>query len=78
MAGEPVGFAGVDVLDRQDGKEGVQPDDGSLHAIGLRGAVADQDEALARINNHLKADTCIMIKGSHSTNLDRLVHKILR
>lgn len=41
-------------------------------------SVESQDDALQRILPHLGSDSCVMVKGSHSTNLDKLVQKILR
>lgn len=41
-------------------------------------AVATQDEALARVLPRLGCDSCVMVKGSHSTNLDKLVQNILQ
>ncbi len=40
-------------------------------------AVANQEDALATLQERLGTNTCVMVKGSHSTNLDRLVEKIL-
>jgi len=40
-------------------------------------AVANQEDALAALQERLGINTCVMVKGSHSTNLDRLVQKIL-
>jgi len=56
----------------------------SAIASGANGAsyeiasVATQDEALSRILPRLGRDSCVMVKGSHSTNLDKLVQNILR
>jgi UDP-N-acetylmuramoyl-tripeptide--D-alanyl-D-alanine ligase len=41
-------------------------------------AVATQDEALGRVLPRLGRDSCVMVKGSHSTNLDKLVKNILQ
>ncbi|MBP9091775.1 UDP-N-acetylmuramoyl-tripeptide--D-alanyl-D-alanine ligase [bacterium] len=55
----------------------------SAIASGATGAnyeiasVESQDDALQRLLPHLGSDSCIMVKGSHSTNLDKLVQKIL-
>lgn len=55
----------------------------SAIASGAKGAtyeiaaVATQDEALGRVLPRLGRDSCVMVKGSHSTNLDKLVQNIL-
>ncbi|MDP3508943.1 MAG: UDP-N-acetylmuramoyl-tripeptide--D-alanyl-D-alanine ligase [Candidatus Melainabacteria bacterium] len=55
----------------------------SAIALGASGAsyevasVENQDEALLRLLPHLGSDSCVMVKGSHSANLDKLVQKIL-
>lgn len=52
-------------------------------ASGANGAsyevasVETQEDALSRILPRLGHDSCVMVKGSHSTNLDRLVQNIL-
>ena len=56
----------------------------SAIASGAKGAsyeiaaVATQDEALGRVLPRLGRDSCVMVKGSHSTNLDKLVQNILQ
>lgn len=39
--------------------------------------VGSQDEALERLLPRLSKNTCVMVKGSHSANLDKLVQNIL-
>lgn len=40
-------------------------------------SVETQDDALSHILPRLGQDSCVMVKGSHSTNLDRLVQNII-
>jgi UDP-N-acetylmuramoyl-tripeptide--D-alanyl-D-alanine ligase len=39
-------------------------------------AVAEQGEALEILSKRLSGNTCVMVKGSHCTNLDRLVREL--
>jgi UDP-N-acetylmuramyl pentapeptide synthase len=36
----------------------------------------DQAEALELLHPQLSADSCVMIKGSHCANLDKLVEQL--
>ncbi len=53
-------------------------------ASGAKGAsfeiasVDSQEDALSHIMPRLGRDSCVMVKGSHSTNLDRLVQNIIK
>jgi UDP-N-acetylmuramyl pentapeptide synthase len=52
------------------------PDSARGGSFGVESCI-DQDEALACIKPHLSDKTLVMVKGSHSTNLNMLVDKLM-